>query len=541
METAQTDYVIVGGGTAGCVLAAKLTEDPKVTVVMLEAGPHHRGLLIHMPAAIAALYDKGTYHWAYRAQPESFADCKVLPYKMGRIVGGSSAINGLVWARGNPLDYDDWATSGCPGWSYDQLEPVFRRIEAFEEPGDVHMGHHGPIPVTVGRPADQMLSDAFIKAAAQAGERINPNHNSGDQEGFCALHRNTRGGLRGDVYQGYVHPVRNRPNLKILPGQTVRRILFDGLRAIGVEAGTDAHPRRFLAGAEVLLCAGAIASPQLLEVSGIGDPAILARAGITPFHDLPGVGENFHTHPTIALTFSCKKPVSILNATRGMGKLLVGLRWILMRTGPAATNHFEAGAFLKSHACADRPDYQLTFLPLALSGTTSVAASHGFQVYIELIGCKSRGRTHVTTPDIATSAAFCFNYLQDGRDMEVFKKALAKVRQIVAQPAFEAVLGHEIAPGAEVASEAEIEAWIRKCASISHHLVGSCKMGPEVDPMAVVDSDLRVRGLDGLRVIDASIMPKITSANTHATTIAIAERAATIIRGRRLSATRTST
>lgn len=541
MDTFRADYVIVGGGTAGCVLAARLTEDPKVTVVVLEAGPHYRGLPIHIPAAFGALYDKGTYHWAYHALPETHADGKVLHYKMGRVVGGSSAINGLVWVRGNPRDYDDWAAGGCTGWGYDQLEPIFRRIEAFDDRSDKRMGHDGPIAVTAGQPYRQPLAAAFMKAAAQAGERINPNHNGGDQEGFCALHRNTRDGRRGDVYQGYIHPIRNRPNIKIIPGQTVRRILFDGLHAIGVEAGSEAHLRRFLAGAEVLLCAGAIASPQLLEVSGIGEPEILKPAGIVARHSLPGVGANFHTHPTIALTFSCKKPVSILPATRGLGKLWAGLRWILNRGGPAATNHFEAGAFLKSHPDADRPDYQLTFLPLALGGTTGAIALHGFQVYIELIGCKSRGHTHATAPDIATPPAFCFNFLQDGRDVEVYKKAVAKVRQIMAQPAFGDLLGDELVPGAEIASTNDIEAWIRKCASISHHLVGSCKMGAADDPLTVVDPDLRVRGVEGLRVIDASIMPVVTSGNTHATTIAIAEKAADIIRRQRPDFTRTTT
>jgi len=530
MKTHRADYIIVGGGTAGCVLAARLSEDPAVSVIMLEAGPHFRGLSIHMPAALGALYKKGAYHWSYQAEPERFANDKILPYKLGRVVGGSSAINGLVWARGNPRDFDAWAEAGCAGWAYRDIEPLYRRIEDFEDHSDSRMGHGGPIPVTVGQPENQPLTHAFIKAAEQSGERINANHNDGDQEGFCALHRNTRGGRRGDVYQGYIHPIRHRKNLTILSGHNVTRLLLEGKLAIGAEANSHGTSAKFLASREVLLCAGAIASAQLLEVSGIGEPDILAKAGVPLQHALPGVGENFHTHPTIAMTFTAKKPLSILNATSGAGKILAGLRWLFNRTGPAATNHFEAGAFLKSHPDADRPDYQLTFLPLALGDTTNPVDSHGFQIYAELVGCNSRGQTHVTSPDVTDQPAFCFNFLQDPRDVAIYKCAVATIRKIVVQPAFDDLLGRELVPGSNVSDDADVEAWIRQCASISHHLVGSCKMGPASDSMAVVGPDLKVHGINQLRIIDASIMPRVTSANTHATTIAIAEKGADLIK-----------
>ena len=531
MEILEADYVIAGGGAAGCVLAARLSEDPDISVIVLEAGPHYRGLPIHMPAALGALYEKGAYHWSYRSKAEPHAANKVLPYKLGRILGGSSAINGLVWVRGNPLDYDDWEASGCPGWGYGALETIFRKVERFEDPTDKQMGLDGPIPVTAGRPQEQPLTRAFMLAAEQAGERINPNHNSGDQEGFCALHRNTGRGQRGDVYQGYIKPILGRPNLMILADCTVRRILLDGKRAIAVEAGRKGRAITCQASREILLCAGALASPQLLEVSGIGNREILESAGIRPLHHLPGVGENFHAHPTIAMTFTVKKPLSILNSTRPLGKLLAGLRWLLTREGPAATNHFEAGAFLKSRPELDRPDYQLTFLPLALGDTTNPVDQHGFQVYVELIGCRSRGRTHATSPDIADQPDFCFNYLEDPRDVAVYRRAVATIRRLVAQAAFEDLVEGELVPGRDVTSKAGLEDWIRKCAGFSHHLVGSCKMGPAADPLAVVGPDLRLHGVENLRVVDASIMPKVPSGNTQAATIAIAEKAAEMIRG----------
>lgn len=255
MDIRTADYVIIGGGTAGCVSAARLTEDPDVSVIVLEAGPHHRGLLIHMPAALGALYDKGAYHWPYVADPEPHAADKALPYKMGRIVGGSSAINGQVWARGNPLDFDDWQASGCAGWGYSDLEPLFRKVEDFEDRSDPTMGHDGPIPVTRGRPENQPLAHAFLKAAKSAGHRINPNPNSGDQEGFCALHQNTRNGRRGDVYQGYIKPVKSRKNLSILPDHTVHKIEFEGKVAQAVYAMKNGIAQRFVAKREIILAA----------------------------------------------------------------------------------------------------------------------------------------------------------------------------------------------------------------------------------------------------------------------------------------------
>ncbi len=527
MSETAADYVIVGGGTAGCILAARLSEDPAVSVLVLEAGPDYRGLPIHIPAALGSLYTEGKYHWDYRSQPERFAADKKLPYKMGRIVGGSSAINGLVWVRGNPKDFDDWEASGCRGWGWSSMEPIYRRIEAFDNPADPYMGQDGPIAICAGRPQQQPLTAAFMDAAQQAGERINPNYNSGDQEGFCALHRNTGKGRRSDVYQGYIQPVRYRPNLTICAGQQARRILFKGNRAYAVETGTT---RKIIhARMEVLLCAGPVASPQLLELSGIGQTGILQDAGITVHHELPGVGENFHTHPTISLSYSCRKPLSILRSTRGIGKIGAGLRWMLTRSGPAATNHFEAGAFLKSDAQADRPDFQLTFVPLALTESYGVVNTHGFEIYVELVGCRSRGQTHIVSADIEDQPSFCFNFLEHPRDLEVFRHSVARVRNLAAQSTLRNLINDEQAPGDKTSSEAAIEQWIRQRASLSHHLVGTCRMGPTNDALAVVDETLRVHGIDGLRVVDASVMPTVVTGNTHAAAIAIAERAGDLI------------
>jgi choline dehydrogenase len=530
MQTLQADFVIVGGGTAGCVLAARLSEDPKTTVVVLEVGDHYRGLRIHMPGAIGSLYDEGAHHWPYRSAPEPHAENRILPYKMGRVVGGSSAINGLVWVRGNARDFDDWEGAGNPGWGYASMAPIFRRIESFEDRADPDMGHDGPIPVMRGRAAEQILCDAFLKSAQRAGYPLNPNYNSPSQDGFSALQRNTRNGRRGDVYEGYIRGIRRRPNLRMMPGCRVSRIELSGATATGVVATAKGREFRVFAEREVVLSAGTIASPQLLELSGIGDPAHLKSAGVPLRHALPGVGNNLHTHPTIKLTFSCTKPVSLYRATRPLGRLLAGVQWVLRKTGPAATSHFEAGAFLRSDPSCDRPDYQLTFLPLALDGATRAKSGHGFQIYVELIGCRSRGQTHVRSGDIGCQPVFRMNYLRDDRDTAVLTKAVQVVREVVSQPPLEGYREAETEPGAQVVTTQDIAAWLRRTVSFSHHLVGTCKMGPESDSLAVVDSHLRVRGIARLRVVDASIMPAITSGNTHAPVIAIAEKASDLIR-----------
>ncbi len=526
MQDWSAVYIIVGGGTAGCVLAARLTEDPTVSVIVLEDGPDARPLLMDMPAGLSAHYNNGQYHWPYRSEPEPFAAKKTQPYKMGRVLGGSSAINGLVWVRGHPRDFDDWAAAGATGWDWASIEPYFRRIEVFEDRDDPWMGQNGPIPVTRGRPERQVLSKAFLTAAQEAGESINLNYNSGGQEEFCALHQNTRASERGDVRRGYLDPVRWRKNLTVLTGHRVEGLCFEGPTCTGVEATCEGWTNLFSAHREVLLCAGAVASPQLLEVSGVDHPEILRQAAIVPRQVLPGVGEHHHTHPTIAKTFESAGSYLILRATGGLGKIVAGLQWFLSRTGTAATNHFEAGAFLRAFPDSDRPDCQLTFLPLALSGTTDAATMHGYQVYVELISCRSRGRSRVVSPDISVQPCFRFNFLQDDRDMAVYRASVAMIRKIVSQPAMASLTKRETVPGSDVRSADALDRWIRNCAGLSHHLVGSCRMGQRPESGDVVGPDLRVHGINRLRVIDASVMPTVTTGNTHAATIVIAEKGA---------------
>ena len=524
------DYVIVGGGTAGCVLASRLSENPKIRVAVLEIGPHYRGLPIHIPAAVSDLYERGRYHWGYHSKGEPRTNNRSLAYKMGRILGGSSAINGLVWVRGNRLDFDDWAAAGCDGWAYDDVAPIFRRIESYPDRTDTDMGHDGPIPIQRSRPQDQTLNKAFLKAAQQAGYPFNANYNGKDQEGFCAFQQNIGNGRRGDVYQGYMKQALQRPNLTIITDACVERILIEDGAACGVEYRTANQLKQIGATREVLLTAGTLATPQLLELSGIGDPEVLAANGIAVKHALPGVGHNLHSHPTINLSYKCRQPVSIYPITQFPKRWLAGLQWLIRRTGPAATNHFEAGAFLKTDEALDRPDIEITFLPLTTDGMTEVSKDHGFQIYVELIGCKSRGSSHIQSSDIARQPLFKMNYLEDERDLEAYRKSINIVRKLVSQQAFDEYRGKELSPSADIRSDDEMDRWLCNTVAVSHHLVGTCRMGPNDDTGSVVGPNLKLHGIKNLRIADASIMPKVTSGNTHATVIMIAERASDMIR-----------
>lgn len=531
MDETRFDYVIVGGGTAGCVLAARLTEDPDVRVLVLEAGPDRRGAMNRIPAGVVGLYRAGRQHWDYASEPEPHADGQVLPYRMGKTLGGSSSVNALLWARGAPAVYDGWAERGCDGWSHADVEPIFRRIERFADPSDPHMGRDGPIAIARGNPDASPLNAAFMEAAAQAGHPATGNYNGPDQDGVCVLHRNVDRGERSDVYREYLTPARKRPNLEIRCRVHVERLAIEGRRAIGAEYTRKGRLVRVLPRRETLLCAGAIASPQLLLLSGVGDPETLARRGIAPLHELRGVGRNLHTHPAIRLSYACTRPVSLLPWTRPPRKWLAGLEWLVRRTGMAATNHMDAGLFVRTGPGLPFADAMITFAPLVLAGNYDDSGVEGFETYMELVGARSRGRLTLRSADPRARPLFRFDFLKDRRDLAAFREGARLMREIVAQPAFDPYRGEELSPGAHVADADALDRWIRETCNISHHVAGSCRMGAVDDPDAVVGPDLRPRGLDGLRVADNSIMPFVSNGNTHAPAIMIGEKAGDLIRG----------
>ncbi|WP_392890519.1 choline dehydrogenase [Pseudomonas migulae] len=531
MANPEFDYLIVGAGSAGCVLANRLGEDPAVRILLLEAGPADKSWTIDMPSAVGIVVGGTRYNWSYTSEPEPYLDGRRIGTPRGRTLGGSSSINGMVYIRGHARDYDGWAEQGCDGWRYQEVLPYFKKAQTHADGGDDYRGATGHLHVTPGD-VQTPLCAAFLAAGAEAGYGITHDLNGYRQEAFGPVDRTTRNGRRWSTSRGYLSEALARGNVRVITDALARRILFDGPRAIGIEYEQNGEIQTVHARREVLLTAGAINSPQLLLLSGVGPAAELRDLGIEVKHDLPGVGRRLNDHPDTVVQYLCKKPVSLYPWTTAPGKWWIGARWFASHDGLAASNHFEAGAFIRSRAGVEHPNLQLTFMPLAVKpGSVDLVPGHAFQIHIDLMRPTSLGSVTLNSADPRQPPRILFNYLKTEQDRADMRAGARLVREIIGQPAMAAFQGEELVPGPQAQSDEALDAWARQVTETGYHASGTCKMGPAGDPEAVVDPQLRVHGLDSLRVVDASIMPVIVSGNTNAPTVMIAEKASDLIRG----------
>ncbi len=528
----HVDVVIVGGGSAGCVLANRLSDDPATSVRVLEAGRNDSRLdpFIHMPAALQYPIGNPLYDWRYRSEPEPHMGGRRIFHARGRVLGGSSSINGMIFQRGNPLDYERWAAEpGMEQWDYAHCLPYFKRMESSDAGENEWRGADGPLKLERG-PATNPLFQAFFDAAEQAGFERTDDVNGYRQEGFGPFDRNVSRGRRYSASKAYLNPVKHRPNLDIRTRAFVTRIIFEGKRAVGVEYEHGGRVHRAMAG-EVLLCGGAINTPQLLLLSGVGNADDLQPLGIDSVAHLPGVGQNLQDHLEVYIQHAATQPVSMAPWLEKWRMPWVGFDWLFFRRGAGATNHFEGGGFARSNDEVEWPNLMFHFLPLAIRyDGSSPASGHGYQVHVGPMFSDVRGEVKLKSADPREKPSLQFNYLSTENDRKEWVEAVRTARHILSQPAFEPYDGGEISPGPGVETDEEILAWVARDAETALHPSCTARMG--LDDMAVVDpTSFAVHGLEGLRVVDASVMPHITNANIYAPVMMIAERAAAAIRG----------
>ncbi len=527
------DYIIIGAGSAGCVLAYRLGEDPNTRILVLEAGGDDRAVMVQMPSALTIPMNTARFNWGMVTEPEPGLGGRQINLPRGRGLGGSSTINGMCWVRGNPMDYELWEALGADGWRWSNVLPYFQRLESVREGGPLR-GTDGPINVTRG-PEKNPLYHAFVQAGVQAGYAASPNMNQRQHEGFGPMEMNVGQGKRCSAAVGYLRPAMARGNVRVITGALVEKILTEGKRATGVRFSVKGQPCAARAGREVILSAGSIMSPILLKRSGIGPEAELREHGLTVVHNAPQVGENLMDHMELYIQQECTQPITLFPNVSLLGKAKIGAEWLLTHKGLGATNHFETGGHIRSRKGIVYPDIQYHFLPLAISydGKT-LASGHGYQVHVGTKRSKSRGWVRLRDANPTSLPRVRFNYMCHEDDWLEFRACIAHTREIFAQSAFAPYRGREMAPGDDLTTQDDLDDFLRQKLESAYHPCGTCKMGS--DDTDVTRPDGTVRGIEGLRVVDASVMPQATAGDLNAPTLVMAERMADLIRGRHLEA-----